>query len=644
MKYKIWSSLVVMTLFAALAIPAQARVVYTPVNVYLPTNGSYPIDLNHDGITDFTFQISHRLYFCGGSGFGYWNKLYVQPSPAGGIVGGNWAYALQSGVQIDSHQSFYGGDDLMYDVKQISHCWRDPHRYGYWVAVQQHYLGLEFQINGQTHYGWAELSTNSTTGVNALYGFAYETIAGRGILTGQTMDSPDEPGIGPDSAESEDSGPTASVAPPLSAAPKLQSSGDTSAAIPVGMAVQDQQQQKQQPRYTVTDLGTLGGTFVDAWGLNNRSWVEGISNLAGDQTQHAFVWRNGVMTDLGTLGGPNSIAFYSPNERGELTGNAETLTLDPLGEDVCGYGDHLVCLPFVWQAGVMTSLPTTLGGSNGYAHGVNNRGQIVGSAENATHDPTCTPPQVLDFEPVIWGPKQGKFKTTQLLLLPGDTVGDALWINDNGQAVGITGSCTTNVHAALWQDGTVSNLGNLGGTINHIPFAINNEGQVVGQSDLPGDTTFHAFLWQNGVMTDLGTLPGDFASVAFGINGKGQMVGTSYDASGNPRAFLRQRGVMTDLNTLIPAGSPLFLLDGNGINSSGEIVGDALQVSTGEVHAYLATPCSRGCEDGAEGTTAAGSATSERPKIILPENVRNLLGQQLARRYRIPGQPAAPRD
>ena len=414
-------------------------------------------------------------------------------------------------------------------------------------------------------------------------------------------------------------------------------------AMPVWTAAQEQQQQnKNRLRYVVTDLGTLGGTFAAAEGLNNRGWVEGLSTLAGDQSQHAFVWRNGVMSDLGTLGGPNSNAYYSPNERGEITGNAETLTLDPLGEDTCGYGDHLVCLPFVWQAGVMIPLPTTLGGNNGFAHGINNRGQIVGSAENATHDPTCTPPQVLDFVPLIWEPEQGQFKITQLLLLSGDTVGDALWINDNGQAVGITGSCTTNVHAALWQDGTVSDLGNLGGTMNNIPFAINNHGEVVGSSDLPGDSNFHAFLWQHGVMSDLGTLPGDVSSVAYGITNEGQTVGTSYDLSGNPRAFLLQRGVMTDLNTLIPSGSPLFLLDGNAINSSGEIVGDALQVSSGEVHAYLATPCSGRCEDGAEGTPAAGSATGERLKITLPENVRNLLRQQQDRRYHARVQTGVP--
>jgi probable HAF family extracellular repeat protein len=399
----------------------------------------------------------------------------------------------------------------------------------------------------------------------------------------------------------------------------------------------------------VTDLGTLGGTFAAAEGINNRGWVEGLSNLAGDHEQRAFLWRNGVMTDLGTLGGPNSNAYYSPNEKGELAGNAETLTLDPLGEDICGYGDHLVCLPFRWHKGVMTALPTTMGGSNGYAHGINNRGQIVGSAENATHDSTCAPPQVLDFVPVVWSPEHGNIEITQLLLPAGDTFGDALWINDKGQAVGITGVCTNiNAHAILWQDGTLTDIGSLGGTTNNIPFAINNEGQIVGQSDLPGDTNFHAFLWtEDERMQDLGTLPGDVSSVAYEITSEGQMVGTSYDANGNPRAFLRHSGVMIDLNTLIPVGSPLFLLDGYALNEDGEIVGDALQVSTGEVRAYLATPCGgdrkdeEGCEDGGEGVAGTEGA-SARPAISLPENVRNLPKQQQARRYHIPVQPAAP--
>ena len=201
------------------------------------------------------------------------------------------------------------------------------------------------------------------------------------------------------------------------------------------------------------------------------------------------------------------------------------------------------------------------------------------------------------------------------------------------------------VHAVLWQNGAVTDLGNLGGTTNNWADAINNQGQVVGWSNLPGDVTYHTFLWtEDEGMQDLGTLPGDFASDGAGINSKGQVVGTSYDASGNPRAFLWQRGVMADLNTLIPASSPLFLLDGNGINSRGEIVGDALQISTGAVHAYLATPCNGELRGWVKAHLRRGTRPVKGRRSPYPENVRNLLRQQLARRYHLPGQIATPRD
>src|SRR5215831_5677384 len=86
-------------------------------------------------------------------------------------------------------------------------------------------------------------------------------------------------------------------------------------------------QQPRPPRYTVTDLGTLGGTFSWATGINEAGWVDGFSNLPGDVDQHAFFWRDGVMTDVGTLGGPNSgVSFYGrrPNALGQIAGAAQT--------------------------------------------------------------------------------------------------------------------------------------------------------------------------------------------------------------------------------------------------------------------------------------------------------------------------------
>jgi probable HAF family extracellular repeat protein len=388
------------------------------------------------------------------------------------------------------------------------------------------------------------------------------------------------------------------------------------AALAVSVRLAAQEQQQVLPRYTVTDLGTLGGTYSLAGGINNKGVVEGYSTLTGDQNVHAALWRKGksMITDLGTLGGPNSDAAWRPSQSDEVGGGSDTTTPDPNGEDYCGYGTYLQCLPFIWRAGVMTPLPT-FGGNNGYAAGFNKGGQMVGQAELNKVDPTCVlPAGFLQVGAALW--ENGTIK--KLHRFPGDTDAYAFAINDLGQATGGSGSCTSSFHAVLWHKGSVVNLGNLGGAMNNSGLDINNQGQVAGYSDLAGDTTYHAFLWQKGTgMIDLGTLPGDVASSGDGINNKGQVVGGSCDQDGNCRAYLWQNGVMTDLNTLIPANSPLYLIEATGtINDRGQIAGIALKISTGETHAFVANP-----------TTASGPI-SEREKVVLPENVRKLLQQR----------------
>jgi len=232
----------------------------------------------------------------------------------------------------------------------------------------------------------------------------------------------------------------------------------------------------------------------------------------------------------------------------------------------------------------------------------------------------------------------------ELPTFPGDPDGVADAINDRGQVVGQTGDCISPFHGVLWDHDTVMDLGKLG-ELQLAPRDINNKGQVVGFAFSPDFTTFLAFLWQNGVATNLGTLPAPLgiASFGFSVNEKGQVVGTSIDEQGDPHAFIWQQGVMTELNDLTPAGSPLFLLFGFSINSRGEIVGSGIQVSTGEEHAYLAVP-SNGEVTGESTTSAAPGNSSERPKVVLPENVRKMLHQRMAQRYRIRGLASSPRD
>jgi len=304
----------------------------------------------------------------------------------------------------------------------------------------------------------------------------------------------------------------------------------------------------------------------------------------------------------------SAVIFANHSDSGQIVGISETADIDPLMETwSCAAAffltvTHHICLGFVWQNGVMTALPT-LGGYNGVASSANNLGQVVGWAETAINDPTCVLPQVQQFEAVIWGP--GKDQIQQLSPLGEDPDSAATAINDKGQVVGISGICQNTVgafsakHAVLWQDGQPTDLGNIGGHGWNTPTFINNQGQIVGFANASGDLVhgqlalkFHAFLWtKDRGMRDLGTLSGDAISEALGINEAGQVVGVSYGPGfSHPRAFLWQNDVMTDLNSLVPAGSTLTLQVAGDINDRGEITGAASDSNTKTNPAFLAIP------------------------------------------------------
>jgi probable HAF family extracellular repeat protein len=385
----------------------------------------------------------------------------------------------------------------------------------------------------------------------------------------------------------------------------------------------------QTPRYTVTDLGALGPNG-QPYSITNNGLIGGTAVLSG-ATEHAVLFYKGLKGDLATLGlgGQNSVAF-SANERGQAVGQAETATHDPNGEDFCGFkalglpAAGTTCLGYLWQYAVMTPLPT-LGGGNGTAMQVNRSGTVAGLAENTTMDPNCPAPQKLQFKPAIW--QDGEVQ--ELPTSSGDAEGTAVGINDHGQVVGASGSCAglgavtgfylQPLHALLWETGTVTDLGNLGGTgqgMGNFAHSINNQGQVVGFSDLRGNANFHAFLWASGTgMQDLGTLTGDVNSLANALNDVGDVVGVSLDANFNPRAFLWENGTMTDLNSLIPANSPLSLLLACGINSSGQIVGFAV-TSTGEGHGYLLTP-SNGATNSTSAVVTPLNLTTGQSSVVL---------------------------
>ena len=304
----------------------------------------------------------------------------------------------------------------------------------------------------------------------------------------------------------------------------------------------------QTTHYTVTDLGSIGAAPGQPFTVNTAGLVAGAA-VRTDGTSHAMLWYKGTRMDLGTLGLriSNSLAF-TVNDNGQVVGMADTFTTYPYREDFCGFKSFGLptwgteCLPFVWQNGVMTPLPT-LGGYNGMASWINNKGQIVGVAENAVHDTTCPAPQVLQQRPVLWDGG----KAQELPLFAADPDGSAFAINDSGQIVGASGTCTSfnpnslsglqPLHALLWQNGKATDMGNLGGTghgAGVLALTLNAHGQAVGFSDLPGDKANHAFTWTQATgMQDLGALPGDVSSVALNINDAAIITGISFDATGN---------------------------------------------------------------------------------------------------------------
>jgi probable HAF family extracellular repeat protein len=376
-------------------------------------------------------------------------------------------------------------------------------------------------------------------------------------------------------------------------------------------AAMAQTQAKAKVQYQVSDLASLGGTSSGGNSINDQSWVAGYSRLPDNQSRHAALWRNGSITDLGTLGGPNSsVTWNVKNTEGIIVGISQTATLEPLGEwwsSFAFYGGPnnigFINLGFVWEQGQMRGLPNFPGGNNGFATGANNLGQVVGWAENDVHDPMCVSPQVLQFRPAVWelGPPD---QIHDLPLISGDTSGAATAINDNGQIVGISGICDQAVgrhtarHAVLWENGVVTDIGNLGAQWWNTPTAINQRGDVVG---FAGDPAFvegdivHAFMWtrEDGIR-HLKPLPRrtpkHVDSEAYGINEARQVVGVSCDADFvDCRAVVWNQGnTPTDLNDL-KGGFSARLESAKDINNLGQITGRAID-STGVRTSYLAVP------------------------------------------------------
>ena len=414
--------------------------------------------------------------------------------------------------------------------------------------------------------------------------------------------------------------------------------------------------------YTLVDLGTLGGPQSAVSNIPipfaaARGALVGTADTAttdpygstenplfsGDPfVQHTFVWRDGAITDLGALGRQpalNSSWPASVNAHGELAGASDNGTVDPL----TGYAEADAVL---WKDRRIINLGT-FGGNESVAVWVNNRDEVVGAAANTVADPASLWGWATESRAFLW-----RHGTMQDLGTLGGSDASAFFINDRGQVAGnsytdstpnpVTGSPTTD--AFLWQHGKMRDLGTLGGTLTTVGNvnALNDHGDVVGQSDLAGDLIFHpflwdgdrmldlgtlggdlgspnavndsgqvvgwadtpqeltpplgepghqlyqAFLWSHGAMRSLGTAPGDRCSTAYSINESGTVVGNAGVCHGAVDAFISEDGSTMNLNSLI-APSTLHLKEALSINDRGEIMGIGV-LPDGSQHEYVLIP------------------------------------------------------
>lgn len=281
------------------------------------------------------------------------------------------------------------------------------------------------------------------------------------------------------------------------------------------------------------DLGTFGGSFSIALGINARGQVVGGNSVQSDYPYKALMWFRGAVTDLVDFGG--EATAWAVNDRGQVVGGG-----GPSG--------------FLWERGKVTDLGAF------FPRDINNRSEMVGSITTGNGW----------VHVGFW--RQGKVTDLGTLRGP-DAPSYAVGINNRGQVVGegpAPGQPDGDYHAILWERGATRDLG------AWRPTGINDRGQIVGLKWIDAFTN-HVVVWEGGTLTDLG-LERFYPN---GIGDHGEIVGAVEDQTGQWHGVVWHKGIFTYLPTLGGGRSEAF-----AINARGQVVGTA-ENAVGETHAVL---------------------------------------------------------
>ena len=302
-----------------------------------------------------------------------------------------------------------------------------------------------------------------------------------------------------------------------------------------------------QTKYTIVPIGDLNNS-TSASGINNKGQVAGWFGTTNGA--HAFLYYNGLMTDLGSLNGTPDSYASALNNRGDVVGNSDVAP------------QSITQHAFLYSRGLMTDVGALIADSDSNGSAINDRGEVTVNFGNQAF--LYSKGTIVDL---------GAFTPTG--------------INNQGQIAGFDDSG----RALIYSRGKLKDLGSLGG-LGASAYAINERGEVVGGSQT-GTGRGGAFLYSEGKMISLGTTSDSMPlSLAFALNNNGDVVGEVYSngLNGVYHAFVYKDGTMFDLNDLlINAPSGLKLEVALGINDSGEIVANG---NLGDVvnHAFLLKP------------------------------------------------------